>query len=182
MSNWKDYCFFTSLSLLEEGNGISVSKLCSFTVTLQWTLLLKLYRAVMKCFRIILCTIQYCALLIVITVCTVPYCIPLIIYVCTVQYVPSLLFCAQCSTVPSSLLLLYAQFITLPPHYCSVHNKVLCPHYLCTRAQVWHLEAGFYSFVTFLMTRTAYVMSKYIYIYIHIYIYIQSYSKWLSGF
>ena len=45
----------------------------------------------------------------------------------------------------------YAQFSTLPPHYCSVHNKVLCPHYLCTRAQVGLLEAGFYTFVTFLM-------------------------------
>ena len=132
------------------------------TVTLQWTLLLKLYRAVIKCFRIIvLCTIQYCALLIVITVCTVHYCILLIIYVCTVQCVPSLLFCAQCSTVPSSLLLLYAQFITLHSHYCSVHNKVLCPHYLCTRAHFGLLEAG--SFVKFLMTRTAYFMSKYVY-------------------
>jgi hypothetical protein len=52
--------------------------------------------------------------------------------------VPYLLCCGQCSTVPSSLPLLYAQFSTVPLHYCSVHNKVLCPHYyLCTRTLSW---------------------------------------------
>jgi len=33
MSNWKDCCIFTSLSLLEEGNRIFGSKLCSYSNT-----------------------------------------------------------------------------------------------------------------------------------------------------
>ena len=35
----------------------------------------------------------------------------------------------------------YAQFSTLPPHYCSVHNKVLCPHhhYYCMHSSVLYL-------------------------------------------
>ena len=98
------------------------------TLVLQCTLLLRLYQAVMKCFHtIVLCTVQYCALIIIITVSIVQY------------FTSSLLFCAQCSTVPS--LLFCAQCSTLPPHYCSVHNAVLCPHhyYYCMHSSVLYL-------------------------------------------
>jgi hypothetical protein len=82
----------------------------------------------------------------------------------------------------------------LCPNYCSAHNPALCPHhyYYCMHSSVLYLfiivlctikyctltiiyvqelcvgllEAVFCSFVTFLMTRTAYFMFKYIFIHV----------------
>jgi len=154
-------------------------------------LLLKLYQAVTKCFHIIVpCTIQYCALLIVITLCTSPCCALLIIVVYNKVLCPHYCSVQNAALYPhhyyyycmhtSVLYLLIIVLCTSP--YCALLIIVLCTIkycaliiVLCTRAQVGLLEAGFYSVVTFLMTRTAYFMSKYIYIHIyivHIYTYI----------